>query len=101
MNAAHSAALPPAAVATYETLRSHVLNAPSRCAGELGVVVLLRHGMLAWARTQALVPRDVRSSPLHPDPTPASTGIHDELVDVMVAMTSSVFRAAQRGALAI
>jgi len=42
-----------AMVSAYERLRGGCLEAPPRLGGELGLSVLLRHGMLAWTRAWA------------------------------------------------
>jgi len=81
---------PLAAVSTYERLRGGYLEARLRLAGELGLNVLLRQGMLAWTRTC----RAARSSPTPApvDRTRVPGPLHEDIVHVMVTMTTSLSR---------
>ena len=49
MSPIHSDALGDTAVNAYERLRTRILEAGVRSTDELGLAVLLRNGMLAWA----------------------------------------------------
>ena len=57
-----------------------------RSTDEFGVAVLLPNGMLAWLRAHASVFSDVRVARAEPEPTRVSIPVHDELVQVMVAI---------------
>lgn len=87
-----------AAVSTYERLRGSCLEARSRLAGELGLNVLLRHGMLAWTRTcpPALDTSRARPAPL--DTARVPSPLHEDIINVMVAMATSLSRSVHNGA---
>ena len=86
MNPIHSDALGDAAVNAYERLRTRILEAGARSTDELGLAVLLRNGMLAWLRAHASVFSEVRAARDVPEPARVSMQVHDELVQVMVAI---------------
>jgi hypothetical protein len=102
VNTHQTAALADTVMNLYETVRARFVGAPCGPVGELGLAVLIRHGMLAWchACTPTLDHAPVRLEVV--DATRVSVDCHDELIDVMVtmAMTSSVFNASRRGAFA-
>lgn len=86
-------------VSAYERLRSHCLEARPRIAGELGLSVLLRHGMLAWIH--ACMPalqakRPPASAPV--DTACVPSPLHEDIIDVMVSMAMSCSRSAHSGA---
>ena len=89
MSPTHSDALGDTAVSAYESLRTRILEARVRSTDELGLAVLLRSGMLAWLRAHASVFSEVRAARAEPDPTRVSMQVHDELVQVMVAIAMS------------
>ena len=88
-----------ATVSAYERLRGGCLAARPRLAGELGVSVLLRHGMLAWTRASvpALEAKPPPSVPL--DTARVPSPLPEDIIDVMVARATSLARAAHTGAL--
>ena len=86
MSPIHSDTLGDTAVNAYERLRSRILEAEVRSTDELGLAVLLRNGMLAWLRAHASVFSEVRTARDVPEPTRVSMQVHDELVQVMVAI---------------
>jgi hypothetical protein len=88
-----------ATVSAYERLRSHCLEARPRVAGALGLSVLLRYGMLAWAH--ACVPaRQAKRPPaaVRLETARAPAPLHEDIIDVMVSMTMSCSRSAHSGA---
>jgi hypothetical protein len=91
-----SAATCPTAVMvnTYERLRSACLEARSPLAGELGLTVLLRHGMLAWSRTCQPVLGGTRPCPTPLDTARVPSPLHTDIVNVMVAMATGLSRSA-------
>ena len=84
---------------TYERLRSSCLEARSRLAGEFGLNVLLRHGMLAWTRTCPAALGATRPLPAPIDTARISSPLHEDILDVMVAMATSIARSTHNGAL--
>jgi hypothetical protein len=88
-----------ATVSTYERLRGGCLAARPRLAGELGLSVLLRHGMLAW--TRACVPVFETKSPaaVRLDTARVPSPLHEDIIDVMVAMAARLARSMHTGAL--
>jgi hypothetical protein len=88
-----------ATVHTYERLRGSYLETRLYLAGELGLNVLLRQGMLAWIRTCP----PARGSPSPPpgpvDRTRVPAPLHEDIIDVMVTMTTSLSRSVHGGAL--
>lgn len=88
-----------ATVHVYERLRSACLAARSALAGELGLNLLLRHGMLAWARAgqAVLAPARAPAAPLDTARVPAP--LHEDIINLMVAMAIGPTRSAEHGAL--
>jgi hypothetical protein len=88
-----------ATVSAYETLRRRCLEHRPQVDGELGLSVLLRHGMLAWIRTCPPVfnAARTRSAPL--DTARIPSPLRDDIIEVMVTMATSVSRAVHNGAL--
>jgi len=86
-------------VSAYERLRGSCLEARSRLAGELGLNVLLRHGMLAWTRTGQ--PAFSTSRPLGApvDTARVPSPLHEDIIHVMVTMATNLSRSAHNGAL--
>ncbi len=87
------------AVNAYETLRRRCLEDPPRLDGELGLSVLLRHGMLAWTRTCSPLLNAVciRPAPLNTARIPSP--LRDGIIDVMVSMATSISRSVHNGVL--
>jgi hypothetical protein len=87
-----------ATVSTYETLRRRCLEDPPRADGELGLSVLLRHGMLAWTRTCSPLHNTAhtRSAPL--DTARVPSPLRDGIINVMVSMATSISRSIRNGA---
>jgi hypothetical protein len=88
-----------AMVRAYERLRSSCLEARCRRAGELGLNVLLRHGMLAWTRT---CPPALGTPPPHAAPVDTErlpSPLHEDIIHVMVTMATHLSRSAHRAAL--
>jgi hypothetical protein len=88
-----------ATVIFYETLRRRCLEYSPRVDGELGLSVLLRHGMLAWTRICPSLHNAV-----HPRPAPVDTArvpspLRDGIIDVMVTMVTSASRSTHNGVL--
>ncbi|MEA3291399.1 MAG: hypothetical protein U9Q71_03710 [Pseudomonadota bacterium] len=83
----------------YERLRGWILDSHPRLNGEPGLSVILRHGMLAWARTCTPVLTETypSSEPLDARRVPAP--LRDDIIDVMVAMVTNVSRSVHNGAL--
>jgi len=87
-----------AVVSAYERLRGGCLEASPRLGGELGLSVLLRHGMLAWTRAWA---------PPRATQPPAAVRLdaarlpcaHEDIIAVMVAMAIARARSRPIGAL--
>jgi hypothetical protein len=88
-----------AAVSTYERLRGDYLEARLRLAGELGLNVLLRQGMLAWTRTCPPTPGTPSPPPAPVDRTRVPAPLHEDIIHVMVTMTTSLSRSVHGGAL--
>jgi hypothetical protein len=88
-----------ATVSAYERLRGGCLEARRRLAGELGLSVLLRYGMLAWIRAcvPALEAKPPACVPLDTARVPSS--LREDIIDVMVAMATSLARSTHTGAL--
>jgi hypothetical protein len=86
-------------VNTYERLRSSCLEARSRLAGELGLNVLLRHGMLAWTRTCPPALGTSRPLPAPVDTARVPSPLHEDIINVMVTMATRLSRSAHSGAL--
>ncbi len=76
------------AVRSYETLRRQVLESES-CGGHVGLVLLLRQGMLAWMKGQATcatATKDkMRSSQKIAEPQP-DRAVHTRMVQVLASM---------------
>jgi hypothetical protein len=73
------------AVAAYETLRLHLIDPADQLGSATGRVVLLRRGMLAWARTD----NHVQASPgslCQTGGPPVPSGVATELVQVMAGL---------------
>jgi len=88
-----------ATVSAYERLRGDYLEARLRLAGELGLNVLLRQGMLAWTRV-CLAPLELSSAPAGPvDRTRVPAPLHEEIIHVMVTMATSLSPSVRGGAL--
>lgn len=102
MSRTEIAALGATAVSAYEILRGRILELELRGAGELGLSVLLRKGMLAWICAHASVLSERRPTRSELEPTRVSMELHDELLQVMlaIAMASSIFDPAPRGVIA-
>jgi hypothetical protein len=88
-----------ATVITYERLRGACLEARSAHAGELGLNVLLRHGMLAWTRTCPPALGTSRRLPAPLDTARVPSPLHEDIINVMVAMATSLSRSIDNGAL--
>lgn len=87
-----------ATVTTYERLRGCCLEACSAHAGELGLNVLLRHGMLAWTRTCPPALDTSRALPAPLDTARVPSPLHEDIINVMVAMATSLSRSVHNGA---
>ena len=81
--------LPTGAAAAYEALRAHLVNPADQLGAAAGRVVLLRHGMLAFAcaRCQPPSPSSASLYPLAPSPVPSAVAI--ELVQLMAGLILS------------
>lgn len=90
---------PTAAVSTYERLRGGYLEARPHLADELGLSVLLRQGMLAWTRTCTPAPGTSSPPPAPVDRTRVPAPLHEDIIHVMVTMTTSLSRSVHGGAL--
>jgi hypothetical protein len=88
-----------AALSTYERLRGSYLEARLRLAGELGLNVLLRQGMLAWTRTCPPALPTSLPPPAPVDRTRVPGPLHEDIIHVMVTMTTSLSRSVHGGAL--
>jgi hypothetical protein len=88
-----------ATVSAYERLRGCCLEARSAHAGELGLKVFLRHGMLAWTRTCPPALGTSRPLPAPLDTARVPSPLHEDVVNVMVAMATSLSRSVHNGAL--
>jgi hypothetical protein len=88
-----------ATVSAYERLRGCCLEARSAHAGELGLNVFLRHGMLAWTRTgqPALGTSHPLGAPV--DTARVPSPLHEDIIHVMVTMATNLSRSAHSGAL--
>jgi hypothetical protein len=87
-----------ATVSTYERLRNGYLEARLHLAGELGLNLLLRQGMLAWTRTRPMTPGTPPPAPAALDRTRVPVPLHEEIVHVMVTMTTCLSRSVHGGA---
>jgi hypothetical protein len=87
-----------ATVSAYEMLRRRCLEYPPRVDGELGLSVLLRHGMLAWTRTCPSLPRVARSRPAPVDTARVPSPLRDGIINVMVTMVTSASGLVHNGA---
>ena len=73
------------ALAAYEALRPYFLNPADQLGATLGAAVLLRHGMLAWARASRPAPAcSLSSTPVDRSPLPSE--VSRELVQVMAGL---------------
>ena len=88
-----------ATVSVYETLRERCLEYPPQVEGELGLSVLLRHGMLAWTRTCSPLLNAARPRPAPVDTARVPSPLRDGIIDVMVTMVTSASRSVHNGAL--
>jgi hypothetical protein len=89
-----------ATIGVYEQLRERMLDPHHRITGELGLNVLLRHGMLAWSRTTSPLLIEACVSPTSLDTTRISAPLHEEIIDLMVTMAICLSRSLHPGALA-
>jgi hypothetical protein len=85
----------------YEQLRERMLEPTPRVTGELGLNVLLRHGMLAWTRITSPLLGEARLSPTPLDTPRISAPLHEEIIDLMVSMAICLSRSLHPGALAL
>jgi hypothetical protein len=85
-------------VTAYETLRSRCLDHRIRRDGGVGLSVFLRQGMLAWARTVRAEPNRLPKPPVPRDSSPIPATLRAGIIDVMVAMVTSVSRSNHTGA---
>ena len=88
-----------ATVSAYETLRRCCLESPPRVDGELGLSVLLRHGMLAWTRTCPSLLNAASPRPAPVDIARVPSPLRDGIIDVMVTMVTSASESIHNGAL--
>ena len=88
-----------ATVIVYETLRRRCLDYPPRVDGELGLSVLLRHGMLAWTRTCPSLLNAASPRPAPVDIARVPSPLRDGIIDVMVTMVTSASESIHNGAL--
>ena len=88
-----------ATVCAYETLRRRCLEDPPRIDGELGLSILLRHGMLAWTRTCSPLLNAVHTHPLSLDTARVPSPLRDGIIDVMASMATSISRSVRNGVL--
>lgn len=80
-----TSSIPGDAAATYEALRPYLIDPTDQAGATYGPVVLLRHGMLAWASTSRQVPAlSVSPSPASGSQVPSE--ISRELVQVMAGL---------------
>jgi hypothetical protein len=76
------------AASAYETLRPHLIDSADQSGAAIGRSVLLRHGMLAWARAYNQSPATPPSVPRACAPAvPAALAM--ELVKVMAGLILS------------
>ncbi|MBK5969358.1 MULTISPECIES: hypothetical protein [Thiorhodovibrio] len=87
-------------LSAYERLRAHCLEARAGRAEELGLNILLRHGMLTWARlgVPKCKPALERSVSGAAPPLSAPSPLHAELIDVLVSMAIHCSQAPHSGA---
>ena len=85
-HAAEHTGLTPEAATRYEMLRRHVLDPTVTPVGDLGLVVLMRHGMTAWARQQVALPLPPPPLPRHEilTPHPAQSQLTSLLVSMLI-----------------
>ena len=88
-----------ATVSAYETLRRRCLEDSPRVDGELGLSVLLRHGMLAWTRTCSPLLNAAHTHPVPLDTARVPPPLRDGIIDVMVSMATSISRSVRNGVL--
>jgi hypothetical protein len=88
-----------AMVSAYERLRGGCLEARPRLGGELGLSVLLRHGMLAWTRAWAPPLETQPPAAVRLDTARLPCALHEDIIAVMVAMATSRARLRPIGAL--
>ncbi len=88
-----------ATMSAYETLRRQCLEHPPRVNGELGLSVLLRHGLLAWTRICSPVLNTVHPSPVPLDTARVPSPLRNGIIDVMVTMLTSASRSVHNGVL--
>jgi hypothetical protein len=88
-----------ATVIVYETLRRRCFEYPPRVDGELGLSVLLRHGMLAWTRTCPPLLNVARPRTAPVDTARVPSLLRDGIIDVMVTMVTSASGSVHNGAL--
>lgn len=88
-----------ATVSTYERLRQSYLEQHPRVDGELGLSVLLRHGLLAWMRTLTSLPKVTLTNPAPLDSERLPSPLRNDIIDVMVSMVTSASRSVQNGVL--
>jgi len=86
-------------VKTDERLRSACLEVRSALAGELGLNVLLRHGMLAWTRTCLLALGTARPLATPVDTARVPSPLHEDIIHVMVTMATKLSQSAHGAAL--
>jgi hypothetical protein len=85
-------------VRAYEILRGRCLEHPPRIDGELGLSILLRQGMLAWARTCLPLPNPALPRPMPIDTARVPSPLRDSIINVMVSMVTSASRSIHKGA---
>lgn len=79
-------------VGAYELLRERCVENHSQPSVELGLSVLLRNGMLAWITTYSRLMSSERTRPVTPDDAQPVAPSRSTLIDLMVAMVTSVSR---------
>ncbi len=87
-----------ATVSAYERLRGRCLEPHPRVDGELGLSVLLRDGMLAWTRICSPVFNTAHTNPTPLDTARIPSPLYESIIDVMVAMATSLSRSDHHGA---
>ena len=80
------------AACAYETLRPHLIDSAQQ-SGAMGRSVLLRHGMLAWARAYKQSPATSPSLG-HPYASTVPAAVVPELVQIMAGLILSPGREA-------
>ena len=88
-----------AAVSTYERLRGSCLEARPCLAGELGLNIFLRHGMLAWTRNGQPALGTSRPLGAPVDTARVPSPLHEDIIHVMATMATNLSRSAHSGAL--